>query len=106
MGANEASEITFYQDVTIGGQSIKAGDYALFAIPGEKEWTIILNSKLNQWGAFTYKKKHDVARMTASATSSNEIIENFSITFEKSSGGVTMHLGWDQVVASLPILFK
>lgn len=105
LGANEASEITFYKDVTIGGQSIKAGTYALFAIPNEKEWTIIFNSKLNQWGAFTYKEKHDVARVQASVTTSNEILENFSISFDKNSEGASMFLGWDLTIAELTIEF-
>ncbi|MEM7375404.1 MAG: DUF2911 domain-containing protein [Bacteroidota bacterium] len=105
LGANEASEITFYKDVTIDGQSIKAGTYALFAIPNETEWTIIFNSRLNQWGAFTYKEKHDVARVTASVSTADEILENFSISFDKNSGGATMYFGWDLTIAALPMKF-
>ncbi len=45
-GANEASEIKFYEDVELGGKKVKAGTYSLFTIPGEKEWTLILNNYL------------------------------------------------------------
>lgn len=105
LGANEATEITFYQDVRIGDQSVPAGTYALFAIPKETQWTLILNSKLNQWGAFTYKKKLDVARFPAEVSKTDEVIENFSISFDKSADGVIMHMAWDQTMASLPIFF-
>jgi len=47
-GANESAEITFYKDAKVGGKSVKAGMYSLFTIPGEGEWTVILNKDLNQ----------------------------------------------------------
>src|SRR5687767_12104197 len=58
-GANKATQITFANDGTFGGLPVKAGTYTLFAIPNEKEWTIILNSQLDQWGAFGYDKVKD-----------------------------------------------
>ena len=106
LGANEATEITFYQDVSFGGQAVQAGTYALFAIPNESEWTLILNSKLNQWGAFTYKEKNDVSRATAQVSSAEKVLENFTITFDKTTEGATMYLGWDKTIASLPIAFE
>src|SRR5690606_22809184 len=42
-GANEAPEIIFYKDATVGGKAVAAGTYSLFTIPGDKEWTVILN---------------------------------------------------------------
>src|SRR5215217_3111 len=51
VGADEATEIKFYQDATFGDKKVKAGTYSLFSIPGEKEWTVILSSDLDYWGA-------------------------------------------------------
>ena len=85
-GANESTEIKFYQDVTFGGKTVKAGTYALFTIPGEKEWTIILNSDLDFWGAYQYKEKNDVLRITAPVSSLPTAVENFAIQFEKKEG--------------------
>src|SRR2546423_701340 len=42
-GANAATHIKFGDDVTIGGQPLKAGEYAIYTIPNEKEWDIIIN---------------------------------------------------------------
>jgi len=98
-GANESSEITFYNDATIGGKSVKAGTYTLVTIPGEKEWTIIINSDINTWGSFSYDQSKDVARVMAPVSMANDSIEAFAITFEKDG---TMYLGWDKVRVAVP----
>lgn len=98
-GANEATEIQFYQDVTLGGKAVKAGTYSLFTIPGAKEWTIILNSDLDYWGAYSYNEKNDVLRITAPATNLNTPVENFTIQFDK---GV-MQLAWDKTLVKVAV---
>ena len=49
-GANEATILTTDKDIKVEGKNLPAGKYSLFATPGEKEWTIILNSQTGQWG--------------------------------------------------------
>ncbi len=102
-GANEAVEITFYKDVDFGGENVAAGTYSLFTIPGAKEWTIILNKNLNQWGAYSYDESADVARAKATTASKNKSLEAFSISFEKIDGGANMVMGWDKTRVNLPI---
>ncbi|GAA4449919.1 hypothetical protein GCM10023189_09740 [Nibrella saemangeumensis] len=105
-GANEATEIKFYQDATIGGKKVKAGTYSLFTIPGENEWTIILNSDLDYWGAYSYKQENDVLRVTAPVKKSGTPLENLSIQFAKANGNDTvMRLGWDTTVVEIPVSF-
>ena len=99
-GANECAEITFYKDATVGGQAIKAGTYSLFTIPGEDEWTVILNGNLNQWGAYSYDSAADVARVSAKAGTDGEELEAFSIAFDDDG---TMVMGWGTTRVSLPI---
>lgn len=99
-GANECTEITFYKDATVGGKSVKAGTYSLFTIPGEGEWTVILNSNLNQWGAFSYDSEADVARVMAKTSSDNEELEAFSIAFDDSGD---MVMGWGTTRVTVPI---
>lgn len=104
-GANEATEITFYQDVKIGGKMVKAGSYSLFTIPTKGAWTVIINSQLNQWGAYQYDKKKDVVRATVKTKVSKEKIEAFSITFQEATKGTTMYLGWEKTIVEIPIEF-
>ncbi|WP_111309887.1 DUF2911 domain-containing protein [Confluentibacter sediminis] len=97
-GANEATEVHFFQDMNFGGKTVKAGTYSLFTIPGEKEWTIILNSDLDVWGAFSYKENKDVLRVTA-PVSSGDSIEAFAITFDNNN----MYLGWGTTRVAIPV---
>lgn len=98
-GANESTEITLYKDTTIGGKAIKAGTYTLFTIPGEKEWTVIINSTVDSWGSYSYDESKDVARVTAPASTSEDSIEAFAIAFDSDG---TMHLAWDKVRVAVP----
>lgn len=101
-GANECAEIIFYKDANVGGKTIKAGTYSLFTIPGDNEWTVILNSNLNQWGAYSYDSAADVARVTAKAGSDEEELDAFSIAFEDEGD---MVMGWGTTRVFLPISF-
>ena len=103
-GANEAVEITFYKDANVGGTDVKAGTYSLFTIPGEGEWTVIINSNLNQWGAYSYDKKADVARVKATATAAGESLDAFSIAFNEVDGGAHLVLAWGTTRVALPIM--
>ena len=97
-GANEAANVTIYEDVKIGGKTISSGEYSLFTIPGEDEWTIIINKDINVWGAYSYEEANDVIRVTAPVSSSEEELEAFSIAFSEG----TMHLGWGTVRVNVP----
>jgi hypothetical protein len=106
MGANEAAEVKFYQDVTIQVKLVKAGTYALFAIPSENEWTIILNTELDHWGAYSYNQANDILRVTTPVKKSEEAIDLFSLQFSKSSEKeAIMRIGWETTIIELPISF-
>lgn len=100
-GANEATEITFRKDAKIAGKSIKAGTYVLHTIPNEKEWTVILNSKLDVWGAYEYDQTKDVLRVNVPSSTSDKSVEVFSMNFK----GSTLVLGWDKTRVEIPITF-
>ena len=101
-GANEAAEITFYKDVTMGDTKVSAGTYTLFTIPGEKDWTVILSSDLNVWGAYFFNDANTVAKITVPVSQDSKSLEAFSIAFDKEA---TMHLGWDTVRIAVPFKF-
>ena len=102
-GANEATDITFYKDMKIGGKNVKAGTYSLFTIPGEKDWTIILNSEINVWGAYSYNMSKDILRIKAPVSNEDTALENFSIAFKKHDNGADMILAWDTTRITVPI---
>jgi hypothetical protein len=61
-GANEATTISFSQAVKVARNPVPAGKYALFTIPGREKWTMILNKRHGQMGAFEYDPKEDFLR--------------------------------------------
>ncbi len=63
-GANEATQISFSEDVTINGQPLPKGTYSLHTIPGKDSWIIAFNKVAQQWGSFTYDAAQDALRVT------------------------------------------
>ena len=101
-GANEATEVVLYKNMMFGNTLVKAGTYSLFTIPEEQEWTVILSSDTNVWGAYTYNEANDVARMTVPVEKSKNYIEAFSMDFEETPNGATLYMGWGDVIVGVP----
>ncbi|SMB99215.1 conserved hypothetical protein [Hymenobacter roseosalivarius DSM 11622] len=91
-GANEATTFEASQAVTINGQALPAGKYALFTIPGEQEWTIIFNKTAEQWGAYKYDEKQDALRVKVKPTKPAQPVEQFTIKADKAG---TIMMTWE-----------
>ncbi len=105
-GANEATEIKIYQDIALSGKKVAAGTYSLFTIPGEKEWTIILNSEVEYWGSFSYNAGDDIIRSIAPSAEWSSAVENLPIQFNnKGEKGGEMRLAWDKTVVVVPFTY-
>lgn len=104
-GANETTEIKFYKDVTFGDKQIKAGTYSLYSIPNKDKWTIILNSKLDTWGAYEYEEGKDVARIEVAAGKSDKETEAFTIMFDGKGGNAEMILAWETTLVKIPLKY-
>ncbi len=99
-GANEATIISFSKEAMVNGKKLKPGNYSLFTIPGENEWTVILNSVAEQWGAYKYDESKDVVRMKVKPENAGEAMEMLTFMVDK-SGMVTMH--WDKLKVSFKV---
>lgn len=106
LGANEATEIEFFRDVTIGGKKVLKGRYTMYAIPTETKWTIILNKDMDTWGAFVYDEKKDVLRTDVPVQTLSAPVDAFSMNFNKSDKGMDLFIAWDNASVTLPIAFK
>ena len=102
-GANQATKVTFSTPVKLEGIDIPAGTYALFTVPGETEWTIILNTNSAQWGAYQYNEKADVTRFKVEpVTLSDTRIETFCIEFNHiKDESAVLTLVWDKTVVPI-----
>ncbi len=99
-GANESTWIEVSQDVTVEGETLPAGKYGLFTIPGEDEWVIIFNKKWDGWGDYEYKKDDDVLRVTVDSSSTEEVVEVFNISIEETGDVI---IAWDQTKVQFSI---
>lgn len=104
LGADEATTITFKKDVKFADQGVKAGTYTMFAIPNEKQWTIILNSKLGEWGAYGYEKNKDkdVVQVTVPVKVLDNTVEQLTISLPTES---SMVIEWDKTRVAVPLGF-
>ncbi|WP_417359108.1 DUF2911 domain-containing protein [Galbibacter sp.] len=106
-GANEATEIKFYQNTVFGDKTIEAGTYSLFSIPGKDEWTIILSKDLDVWGAYSYNPSNDALRITVKPSTGEESLEAFSITFAPNGdSGAQLVMGWDTTRVAIPLSYE
>ena len=103
-GANSATKVTFEQNVEFGGKEVKAGSYALFVIPMEKEWKVMLNKDANQWGAYTYDEKLNVAEFTVPVQKMADKQEWFEIAVNPVDiHSAEMLIKWDMTKVAIPI---
>ncbi len=94
-GANESTAITFSDNVMVEGESVPAGTYSLYTIPGEEEWALILNNNLS-WGT-EYDSSMDQVRVMAEPEDASAV-EQLMIYFEdisEESGNMVIH--WDEI---------
>ena len=80
-GANETTTIDLDGPVKIEGKELAKGKFGLYTLPGENEWTIIINKGI-KWGAFTYKQEDDVLRVTVKPVKTASFVETFVISVE------------------------
>ncbi len=104
-GDNEATEVTFTQDVLVQGTRVKAGTYALFTIPDVVKWTIILNRDLGLWGSTNYNPDADVVRFETPVEEIPDVYEMFTIDIVSQNDRADVLLMWDQSRVSFPLRF-
>jgi hypothetical protein len=103
-GANQATTLTFGDDVEIGGTKIPAGKYGLLTIPGAQEWTIIITRQLDVTTPAAYKQDQDVVRLTAPVRNLPFAIESFTLLFaDLNPGSCNLGMMWDKTYLSFPI---
>jgi len=98
-GANMNTKITFAHDVTIDGQELKKGTYAVYTIPNEASWEVLFYSDADNGGL---PQKWDDSKVAAKTTVSVDKmsfnVESFTMTFDNlSANSATMGISWDDV---------
>jgi hypothetical protein len=101
-GANQATQITFGEDVKVGNAPIKAGKYTLLSIPGKDSWEILFCKP--DVAAGSYKPESEVARVSVKPSMLPFSIETFMIVFgEQTANSTKMSIMWDNVEVEFSI---
>ncbi len=103
-GANQATTLTFGDDVIIGDTKVPAGKYGLLTIPGQSEWTFIITRQLDVTNPAAYKQDQDVVRVTAQTHDMPFSLETFTILFsDVTASTCNLTLCWDRTAVAIPI---
>jgi tetratricopeptide (TPR) repeat protein len=103
-GANNATTITFGEEVTIGGKKVAAGKYGLLTIPNASEWTIIISKQTEVTSPADYKQDQDVVRVSATAATMPFPIETFMIVIgDIKSNSCSIGMGWETTWVSFEV---
>ena len=103
-GANNATTVTFGEEVMIGGKKVPAGKYGLLTIPGQSEWTFIISKQLDVTSPAAYKEDQDVVRVKANPETLPFSIETMMISIDNIKGNsCDISLIWDNVYVTFPV---
>lgn len=103
-GANEATTIKFSDPVRVDGKPVPAGTYALFSIPGPEQWTLILNRRWRQFGAYEYQPKEDLIRFDVKAKVVKEHTEWLTYeVYPASRASAYVDLYWEKLRVSFRV---
>ncbi|HEX2123366.1 MAG TPA: DUF2911 domain-containing protein [Thermoanaerobaculia bacterium] len=105
LGANNATTLELSHDAKVNGHAVPAGKYALFAIPDASKWTMILNKKHDQWGAYFYKAEEDQLRFDVRPEAA-ELTEWFDVDLVPvSDRALRVDFTWEKVRVPFTIEF-
>lgn len=103
-GANQATTLTFGDDVTIGSKKIAAGKYGLLSIPDKENWILIITKQLDVTSPAAYKEENDVARINVKPIALKDKVETFTIQFTNvKSSSCDLNLQWENTSVTLPV---
>jgi Protein of unknown function (DUF2911) len=106
-GANASTKVTFSDDAFVGGIAIKKGTYALYTMPGDKEWSIVFYKNTSFWGTpepGEFKEEDVAAKFSASVLPLRDLVESFTLNFNnlRNNGG-DLELSWEYTKVIIPI---
>ncbi len=105
-GPHDATTLEVGRPFVVEGKEIPAGKYALFTIPGKKEWTVIINTKWQQHLATEYDQKEDVVRIKVKPVKHvlPERLQYFIEPGKSNTGRIAV--AWEKLRIEFPITIK
>ena len=109
-GANEPAMFRTSVALDIAGIAVPAGSYTLYTVPGEREWQIVVNRSIDQWGHERFYTgdvaAQEIARAPVPSASVQEHVETFAIRAEGKGSEVQLVLEWEYTRVRIPVKKK
>ena len=106
-GANASTKVTFSDDASAGGVKLAKGTYALYTVPGEKEWSIVFYKNTSIWGApapADFKEEDVAARFNVPVQALHDKLETLTIDFNNlKNDGADLEISWENTKVAIPI---
>lgn len=103
-GANLATKLTFGEDVIFADNKLSQGTYVLYIIPSKKQWTVILNKGLQNWGLSGYMAEMDILRVNLPLINLVNLQETFEISVENiTKNSCQLVIKWENSMIAIPI---
>jgi hypothetical protein len=97
-GANQSSKISFSGPVVFGGVEVPAGTYALYTVPGESKWEVILSRNTELWGSYGYVPDQEVAHIEVQPIKTAESVESLTLSIDAvDADAATLNIAWERV---------
>ncbi len=109
-GANEPTTFTTASAIRIIDQELPPGTYSLWTIPGEKNWSVIFNTEIPDWGVSllsggketTRTPEKDIIKVEVPVEGTATTVEKFTIEFSDKEN-LSMDISWDTTKVKVPI---
>jgi len=100
-GANQATSISFSDDIKINNQLVEAGEYHVYSVPRENSLDLIIYKKTDEWGSLkSFDESLIKARVSSDFYDLPFSIETFTISFgDISNAGASLNISWDNKIA-------
>lgn len=106
VGANESTKFTVDFNISVMGNNLPRGTYALYAFPYEDYWEVVFHKNTEHWGdgRKAYDPAEDAFRIRINPEKISDYQENFLITFDEidhNSGNMVWI--WENIRITIPI---
>ena len=102
-GADEATVLKTDKPLMFGSVMVPAGSYALYTVPGDKEWQLVIVKEVPKWG-IPYPKGNDLGRVPMTVAKNAAPVEQLTISLQDTPKGCEMRIEWGSVSARVPFM--
>ena len=105
MGANEPTTLHLPFAARLGSIDLPPGQYSLYAIPAETEWTVIVNTNTNRWGIpiSAEVRSSDLGSVKVTPKESSNYVETMTFSFQGSDLSGLITFAWERKTFDLAI---